>query len=94
MGDNGRFDCIFVHLRGSQWHSLGGLTVVPENPHAQVVVRGDTLGAPLFRRESFIQGVKWRTFVGKSAAADPFLPREDTLCLQEDPSSTQVAARV
>ena len=61
-----------------------------KNPHAQVVVCEDTLGAPLFRRESFRQGVKWRTFVGKSAAAAPFLPREVTLCLEGDPSSTQV----
>ena len=35
-------------------------------PRAPLVVRGDTLGGPLFRRESFIQGVKWLTFVGKA----------------------------
>ncbi len=40
--------------------------LVARDPQAQLVVRGDTLGAPLFRRESFIQGVKWRNFVGKA----------------------------
>jgi len=66
MGDNGRFDCIFVHLRDPQWHSWAGNRLVARNPQAQLVVCGDTLGAPLFSRESFIQGVKWRTFVGKA----------------------------
>jgi len=64
-----------------------------ESAHT-VVVCGGTLGAPLFRREILYTGCQMANLCGKNAAADPLLPREATLCKKEDPSSTQVAARV
>ncbi len=45
---------------------VGRANGIARVPRAPLVVRGDTLGGPLFRRESFIQGVKWLTFVGKA----------------------------
>jgi len=49
---------------------------------------------PGVRRESFIQGVKMANLCGKSAAADPFLSREATLCFKEDPLRTGSSTRL
>jgi hypothetical protein len=49
---------------------------------------------PGVRRESFIQGVKMADLCGKSAAADPFLSREATLCSKEYPLRTGSSTRL
>ncbi len=46
------------------------------------------VGSPVLGGNPLYRVSKWRTFEGKSAAADPFLSREATLCSKQEAWTT------
>ncbi len=78
MGDNDRFDCIFVHLRGLQLQDSDEQEDTRRKHFTHRCLCVMTRWEPGVRRESFIQGVKMARYSSKTFHAQVFVC-DDTL---------------